>query len=167
MGINTTVPTVSSGAVYPAATYNTYLAGLLNGAQATWDTYTPGWSATGTAPALGNGTLVGAYLQLGKTVLFTIKWTAGSTTTYGTGQYRFNLPFTVGSADHIATGFIGDSSVGAAGYTAAVIGLIAAGTITVAPYAGNVGAAQAVSNTTPQTFANGDRIWLSGTYQAA
>jgi hypothetical protein len=57
-----------------------------------WTAYTPTWTSSGTAPAIGNGTLQGAYLRVGKLVYVHIYWKAGSTTTYGTGLYFLSLP---------------------------------------------------------------------------
>jgi hypothetical protein len=59
-----------------------------------WTSYTPTWTASGTAPAIGNGTLLGSYLQVGKKVHVIIHFKAGSTTTFGTGVYSFSIPFT-------------------------------------------------------------------------
>lgn len=55
-------------------------------------TYTPTWTSSGTAVALGNGTLTGHYLKIGKLVFYSISLVAGSTTTFGTGTYNFALP---------------------------------------------------------------------------
>lgn len=60
---------------------------------AAWTAYTPAWTSTGTAPALGNGTLTGSYRKVGsKTVFYKIRLTPGSTTTFGTGSYLLSLP---------------------------------------------------------------------------
>jgi hypothetical protein len=56
-------------------------------------TYNPVWTASGTAPALGNGSLTGKYQIRGKMVLCMIQFTPGTTTTYGTGNWAFSLPF--------------------------------------------------------------------------
>lgn len=69
--------------------------------------YTPTWSSTGTQPALGNGTLTGTYIALGKLVFATFALSTGSTTTYGTGAYTISLPFTA------ATGIDGGKAAGA------------------------------------------------------
>jgi hypothetical protein len=55
-------------------------------------TYVPVWSASGTAPALGNGTISGRYVQMGKLVWLHLHLAMGSTTTYGTGDWRFTIP---------------------------------------------------------------------------
>lgn len=61
---------------------------------ATWTSYVPAWTcASGTAPAIGNGTLSGYYLKIGKIVWFRILLKAGNTTTFGNGgSFRFSLP---------------------------------------------------------------------------
>ena len=53
--------------------------------------FTPAWKSTGTAPALGNGTITGRYVQVGKYVTYSGKLTMGSTTTFGTGVYQISL----------------------------------------------------------------------------
>jgi hypothetical protein len=63
-----------------------------------WQDYTPAWQSAGTAPAIGNGTITGKYVQFGKTTLYQIKVSMGSTTTYGTSVYYFTLPTNVLSA---------------------------------------------------------------------
>lgn len=57
-----------------------------------WDSWTPTWTSSGSAPSIGNGTLSGAYIVVGKTCFFRIKFVGGSTTTWGTGSYFINLP---------------------------------------------------------------------------
>ncbi|MFE4649275.1 hypothetical protein [Streptomyces sp. NPDC056707] len=60
-----------------------------------WTAYTPAWIAEiGSAPSLGNGTLVGDYLKVGRRVDFRILLTWGSTTTGGgpNANWNFGLP---------------------------------------------------------------------------
>jgi hypothetical protein len=85
---------------------------------ADWTTYTPSWTAAGTAPAIGNGTLSGKYLQVGKNVIVQIVFVAGSTTTFGTNEWRFSLPFASyelsgSAAGHPASGYVEDAAVAA------------------------------------------------------
>ncbi|MFJ6566419.1 hypothetical protein ACIQNU_03305 [Streptomyces sp. NPDC091292] len=80
------------GEVVPAATMNTEIRDQFNSMFAAWTPYTPVWTSSGTAPAMGNGTLSGRYMKIGRTVLCHINWISGSTTTYGTGNYSFSLP---------------------------------------------------------------------------
>ena len=60
----------------------------------TYTAYTPTWTSSGTAPAIGNGTITGGYTQVGKLVVFFANLTTGSTTTFGTGAYSVSLPVT-------------------------------------------------------------------------
>jgi len=58
-------------------------------------TYTPSWTALGTAPAIGNGSISGYYIKTGKKVTARVNLLVGSTTTFGTGQWSFSLPTSV------------------------------------------------------------------------
>lgn len=73
--------------------------------QAAWTSYTPTWSSTGTAVALGNGTIVGYYSKVGRLVTVKISLDTGSTTTYGTGNYTFTLPLAASVTGIPAGGF--------------------------------------------------------------
>jgi len=57
-----------------------------------WTAYTPTWGASGTAPALGNGTIAGRYTIIGKTVHCRVTLGLGSTSTQGTGMWYFTVP---------------------------------------------------------------------------
>lgn len=54
--------------------------------------YTPTITSGGTAPVLGDGTLVGYASRSGTVINVNIVFTVGSTTTLGTGDLRFSLP---------------------------------------------------------------------------
>jgi hypothetical protein len=85
-----------------------------------WTSYTPTWTSTGTAPSLGNGTLSGRYIQIGKTVFAQIYFQAGSTTTFGTANWRFSLPVATNVLNASAALLPGGAYVedaGVAGYT--------------------------------------------------
>lgn len=57
-----------------------------------WNTYSVSWTGETTNPSLGDGTLNGRYKTHGKTVFFFIELVIGTTTTLGTGAWRFSLP---------------------------------------------------------------------------
>lgn len=169
---------VGTSMLYPKsdnAWYSRDSAGVdsLLGGPAPWAAYTPTWTSTGTAPSIGNGTLSGRHQQIGKTVTFAFNMTAGSTTTFGTGSYRFSLPVT--SATGIYTS--GTFALGgwAYGEDAAITGYmffprwistttfeLVYHSTTVAGAAGNV-----VGSTTPFTWGSADFIRGTITYEAA
>lgn len=58
-------------------------------------TWSVSWTTeSGAAPALGNGTLSGRYIKIGRFVSCIINLIGGSTTTFGGGVWRFDFPFT-------------------------------------------------------------------------
>ena len=122
-----------------------------------WVTYTPTWTATGTAPAIGDGTINGAYHREGTDMHVNIVFTAGSTTTFGTGAWSFSLPK---AADRLTVGAARLTDSGTAFYAA--VCEIAAAASTVQIYGYNV--ANAVTNAIPFTWASGDRITLDIVY---
>lgn len=62
--------------------------------------WTPVWTTSGTAPALGNSILTGKYTRVGKRVRAIIYFQTGNTgVSGGTGTWRFSLPLTPSSSD--------------------------------------------------------------------
>ena len=82
------------GEVVTAAYMNAEIKDQFTDLIAAWTSYTPVWSSSGTAPAIGNGTLAGRYKLVGKTCHVVFGQTMGTTTTFGTGTYGWSLPFT-------------------------------------------------------------------------
>jgi hypothetical protein len=66
------------------------------------ETYTVTWTAAGSAPSIGNGTLTGSYSRNGNTVVVSISLNIGSTTNLGAGAWSFSLPFTGVNAATVA-----------------------------------------------------------------
>lgn len=73
--------------------------------QGAWTAYAPIWSSTGTAPAIGNGSIAGVYKRVDSTVHVSILCRFGTTTTFGTGTYGWSLPAGLPVADHALTEF--------------------------------------------------------------
>lgn len=69
----------------------TKIAGGTTGMFSAWTSYTP--SVSGTGSALGNGTITGHYIRVGKTVIAKIEFILGSTSTVGS-NLSFSLPVT-------------------------------------------------------------------------
>jgi len=141
------------------------VAGVIQGSAVT---YVPTWTASGTAPAIGNGTLTGLYWFSGtdnKLVNVRIRWLAGSTTTFGTGTYAFALPFLSannGIFSGLGTVFINNAGVQTEGGQARV--QPNATTVDMWCPAGAVPAMTQLGATVPHTFKNLDQIDITVQY---
>jgi hypothetical protein len=164
MSINTTPRTWAAGEVVTAVELNSEVRDALTGIQAAWGAYTPNWTAVTTNPTIGNGTLVGAYLQVGKTIHFRITVTFGSTTNIGSGGYFFTLPFAPSSAytygGPIGTAGCYDSSANAIYPRHALFNT--GSQIHLFDNANN-----RVNQATPVAWATNDTIQISGVYETA
>lgn len=134
---------------------------------AAWTAYTP----TLTNATLGNGTVAGRYLQVGKTVIVRATFTLGSTSAVGTDP-TMTLPVTATSTGYTngATP-IGQATLIDSG-TANVVGLVVMNSTTTAlvARAGISGSAAFVSSitaTAPFTWTTNDAITAQFTYEAA
>lgn len=131
------------------------------------DTYTPVWTSSGTAPAIGNGTITGLFSVTNDEVHVVINVVFGSTSTYGTGFWSFSLPFTAAAYTQMLPGYVTDTSVPtflasmwvvSAGATIAGGGLLTNGIMT---------ASDLMGTGKPYTWATGDAVYIAGTYFAA
>lgn len=123
--------------------------------------FEPAWTSSGTAPAILNGSLAGQYLQVGTTVFFEARMTAGNTTTFGTGNYTWALPVTSAALGVGAgVGLIND----AAALHACHVDLISTTTFTL--YTGGTTQTQAAA-TSPMTWADTDGFRVAGFYESA
>lgn len=121
--------------------------------------YTPVWTSNGTQPTLGNGSITGEFVRSGNMVTATIKLQAGSTTTFGSGNYSFSVPYAC-SLPSVGSAYILDS--GTAQFHAVV--LLNAGDTTAEAYIS--GGTAIVGAAVPMTWANGDSITLTISYRA-
>lgn len=129
---------------------------------------TPVWTAYNspslTNMTIGNGTIFGQYIQIGKTVHYRIRINWGSSTSVA-GAISIALPVTASSTGS----FTGSLTMRAGGVD--YMGYIATTTTTIAVSA--VGTAGTYANrvtssaTVPGTWASGDNITFSVTYEAA
>ena len=131
-----------------------------------WTDYTPAWTASGTAPALGNGVLIGSYQKIGRTVHVKVRFQPGSTSTFGTGDYYWSLPLTAAAiyTDNTSGGDTGVAWVHDVGTAYVVAAVQIFTTTTVIMYAGP---GNTVTRTWPMTWVSGDRVHFSLTYEAA
>lgn len=123
-----------------------------------WTTYTPTFGSSGTAPALGNGILEGHYLRTPHLITAQVRFVAGSTTTFGTGELRFGMPLTNGSGfecfgsaivlDSGTTRYSGTSEVGNGNAFSQVV----------------AGSSNFITATNPFTFTTNDEVLLQIAY---
>ena len=161
MSLVTTPITWVSGQVVTAAQMNAEVRDAVTGVQAAWTAYTPTWTMSTTNPVIGNGTLVGRFSRIGKTIDFMIQITMGSTTTFGTGaQWILSLPVT---AAFVGQGYnamcLDSSTTGKFLATAYPVSTSAVGLLTIAqPGAG-------VTATVPLPWAVSDVLTVVGRYE--
>jgi len=153
----------ATGVVVPASLLDLYNANLAE-IGAAWTSYTPTWTASGTAPAIGNGVLAGAYKKLGKLLFVRVRWVAGSTTTFGTGQYFFALPAGVSSVGGVEQPLVGKGFDSSSGLNYVLAGFVIAGATKIEAISN---AAGGVGQTSPVTWANGDNMHFTGVIEAA
>lgn len=129
-----------------------------------WTSFTPSTNNI----TVGNGSRVGRYQQIGKTVHCYFNFTFGTTSAF-TGQISFNVPVTPSASLAYATLFYGTAyDYGAASYP--LSWTMVGGTVYGAPTNASGTYAQAtpdVNATVPFTFGNLDSVSAYITYEAA
>ena len=150
-------------------------ANILNGgislstkaASENWSSYTVTWTTNGTQPAIGNGTLTGYYLKIGKNVYFRIKLTGGTTTTWGTGEFIFSLP--VNAASDFTDTAIGNFRlrISAGNNYIGIVYIKTSSTVSCMVQDSTTGKGTGVGNGAPTGWTSGSYIYLSGVYEAA
>lgn len=155
-----------AGEVLTASLLNTHLRDNLLAISDPWTPYTPTWTASGGGNSIGNGSVGGRYLAIGKTIHFYINFGVGSTTSVGTGRWDFSLPVT--SVAYASLGhLIGYGVAKDNGVRNYHLDALYVGTTTVTGWR-DAGATEAtVTPTTPFTWATGDSLTLMGMYEAA
>jgi hypothetical protein len=130
---------------------------------AAWTTYTPTWTASTTNPSLGNGALTGRYKAIGKTVFLQIQFEAGSSTTFGSGHWKFSLPVAAysGSSAVLSATFLDN---GTQWYAALATSEYDNNTAYVVPI---TTASGPVGPTIPFTWTSTDKMTICGSYESA
>lgn len=131
-----------------------------------WASYSSVWTASTTAPSLGNGALTGLYTLLGKTCHVAIRLVPGSTTSVGAGTYTFTVPFL--SANAVAE-YLGTARL-TSGST--YIGQVVLGPNSnllnaTFPASSTPATAANMSAAAPAAFASGHILRMALTYQIA
>lgn len=161
----TTPRTWAAGEVITAAIMNTHVRDNFNALGSPWTSFTPTWTANTANPSIGNGTMVGNYIQAGKLVMFRIIITAGSTTNWGTGTYSWAYPVapvtsTNGTGLALTGVYWNNGGNQPWGLTCVSNG---SSTFRMATTSGN----SFITNAYPVAGATGNIISVSGTYEAA
>jgi hypothetical protein len=149
---------ITDGAVTPAK--------LIAGTGTSWAWAT--WAPTYNNISVGNGTVVSKFIQVGKTVHFKWVLTFGSTTTYAASQ-TVSLPVTAAAGYTNGIDILGQG-VGYDSSAVAAVPMMAAYNSTTTFYIRGIDLNAVFYNSTstvPYTWAVGDIISLSGTYEAA
>jgi len=133
-----------------------------------YSTFTPVWTATTTNPAIGNGVMNGRLVRINDLVIAQYEIRPGSTTTFGTGFWKFDYPVTYDPTGFFAFADIGfgrayDANVATVYNMHAVVDN--ASTTTFRLSADSTGSAP--SSTAPFTWTVGDELLFTIVYKAA
>jgi hypothetical protein len=132
-----------------------------------WTSYTPIWTGVSSNPVINNGTITGKYKQIGKTVFFSVFVTMGSTTTYGSGEWRISLPVTAASAKGVIANLLTLDSGSAWYHGLALTGWINS-TTTIALVQSEGGSGMSgFTSINPFTWTTNDEFFITGNYEAA
>ncbi|MFF8953894.1 hypothetical protein ACF09I_34610 [Streptomyces sp. NPDC014940] len=154
------------GEVVSAALMNQEIRDQWNTVLGAWTTYTPTWTASTTNPVLGNGSLIGRYMKIGRIVLAEIYLNFGSTTTYGAGTYLFSAPATMANSgvEALGTARLSAGSV----YIGQCILASGASTMNVTfPQSATPAAGANMTPSAPATLAAGHTLRMTLWYEAA
>ncbi len=161
------------GEVVTAALLNQEIRDQFNSFFGAWTSFTPSWIAEGgAAPTLGNGTITGRYLKIGRTVDWVLQLTWGATTAPGGGGASENWAFTLPAVP--AAGFTFRSAIADALDASAALHY-GAGAVYTTSNGGSIrslvdqrAASSAIwDSLVPFTWAASDILYASGRYEAA
>jgi hypothetical protein len=154
------------GEVVSAAVMNQEIRDQFNSMFSAWTSYTPTWTAS-TNPAIGNGTIVGRYMKIGRNVLGHVNITAGATTTFGSGAYNWSLPVPAANA---GASFVGICQILTSSNRWQGQLVVSPNATSFAAFS-NISSTNTridfVSSTLPDTLASGSHIRLTFFYEAA
>lgn len=162
-GINFTANSANNNLL--AFQRNTLVSNLQDLGTNNWNTepnaYTPTWTSSGAAPALGNGTLVGSFVRAGRMITANLLLQIGTTTTFGTGAYFFSLPTQLATTEALGSCLMEHSGV------SDYIGVAKADNVNGIRVFTGAQPAATLSPTTPFTFVATDTIAITITYESA
>lgn len=118
-------------------------------ASSAFSTYTPTWTGASANPSIGNGTLTGYYVKIGRLAVVHIIIAAGSSTNEGTGAWFLTTPYNV-DTDY------GNTVCGIATYYDSSASAFYTGIVTINETGGSSKVQARTSNAAPST------VWGSG-----
>jgi hypothetical protein len=131
-----------------------------------WTNFTPTWTASTSNPAIGDGLIEGRYKQVGKTVHVWMSVSMGSTTTFGTGEYKMSLPVAARMIASVVLDLVmydnGTRHYNSLAHNDYTTGISLNNTSVTLFWDTGV-----VTESAPFTWANGDYFIISGTYEAS
>ena len=129
-----------------------------------WTAYTPTWfnaSSTHSPIGIGDGSLTGGFLHVGRTVHFWIHLVRGASSGQGVARWAFTLPVQPRNSRWVsAAGSI---------FSGGIIPVFGYGVYASAPYGHSIAlmdGAGAAINWGYRTWSAGDSVYVSGTYEA-
>ena len=135
-----------------------------------WQSYTPTWTAATTNPSIGNGTLTGRYIVIGKLCTYVLGLVMGTTTTYGSGNWAFSLPINaVNTAGIYFLGVAHLRKAGSGNYERIVqiAPAVSASTISLFNDPTQGSSSLYISGTNPFTWGDGSTLNFEITYEIA
>lgn len=132
-----------------------------------WTPYSPGWVSGGVANTIGNGSLIGAFAQVGQTTLWRIQLAYGTTTVDNNpgGVWEFSLPHAAVTTGQKVVGLAESLDAGVAAYCSWQAVLQTATTFILASpgFAGTP--STSMTNANPYAIGNNDILWVQGSYE--
>lgn len=125
--------------------------------------YAGSWTAVTTNPTIGDGIITAKWIPVGhSTILVKFRVVMGSTTTYGSGNYNFSIPI---ASTNVYTSVAIETAAGqyldaSAGFRYSCVAYVRSGDMRATNYSGQI-----FNPAAPVTWANGDQISLSCTYE--
>lgn len=133
---------------------------IIDTRESSMKSYTPSWTGATDNPAIGDGTLSGRYMKVGKMVHVWVRMLAGSTTTFGTGAWFFSLPFAPATfGTQVGSIRVLDSGTA---FRTGVAQTLSDGTARVQATIDSDTAS--IDSGRPMTWASGDELYISITY---
>lgn len=131
-----------------------------------WVNFTPTWTGSTTNPVVGNGFSEGRYKKVGNIVHVWMMITMGSTTTFGTGEYKISLPVAARAIASVVLNLVmydnGTRHYNSLAHNDYTTGISLNNTSVTLFWDTGV-----VTNTAPFTWADGDWFIVSGSYEAS